>query len=211
MKKIIPLLLVSGVSAHAVTLTLDESAVIGSGITYDITTTLANGSAGGDLTQAGNGLEARNTATTIVFTGGTVDLVITSTLGNESVVFDGSGGLTDTTNTFTVTSSSGGWSYTAGSLAVGQGADNDDWFSGTGSNSVTTEEINFGGAAGSGAPLSNESWGSFTVQNVSSFTWIAFGNANDETFAIEAVAVPEPSSTALLGLGGLALIMRRRK
>jgi hypothetical protein len=27
----------------------------------------------------------------------------------------------------------------------------------------------------------------------------------------EAVLVPEPSSTALLGLGGLALIMRRRR
>ncbi len=29
--------------------------------------------------------------------------------------------------------------------------------------------------------------------------------------AIELTAVPEPSSTALLGLGGLALILRRRK
>ncbi|MDB4265463.1 PEP-CTERM sorting domain-containing protein [bacterium] len=28
---------------------------------------------------------------------------------------------------------------------------------------------------------------------------------------LTAVAVPEPSSTALLGLAGLALIMRRRK
>ena len=27
----------------------------------------------------------------------------------------------------------------------------------------------------------------------------------------DSVAVPEPSTTALLGLGGLALIMRRRK
>ncbi|QQL46388.1 PEP-CTERM sorting domain-containing protein [Sulfuriroseicoccus oceanibius] len=30
-------------------------------------------------------------------------------------------------------------------------------------------------------------------------------------YAAYAVAVPEPSSTALLGLGGLALILRRRK
>ncbi|HAC81435.1 MAG TPA: hypothetical protein DCG06_14140 [Deltaproteobacteria bacterium] len=29
--------------------------------------------------------------------------------------------------------------------------------------------------------------------------------------AVAALAVPEPSTTALLGLGGLALILRRRK
>lgn len=34
---------------------------------------------------------------------------------------------------------------------------------------------------------------------------------NSFDFAFEADAVPEPSSTALLGLGGLALILRRRK
>ncbi|MDB4055793.1 PEP-CTERM sorting domain-containing protein [Akkermansiaceae bacterium] len=28
---------------------------------------------------------------------------------------------------------------------------------------------------------------------------------------LEAYAVPEPSSTALLGLGGIALILRRKK
>lgn len=37
------------------------------------------------------------------------------------------------------------------------------------------------------------------------------GNATPWGIGIEAVSVPEPSSTALLGLGGLALILRRRK
>ncbi|MFC5050399.1 PEP-CTERM sorting domain-containing protein [Rubritalea spongiae] len=38
------------------------------------------------------------------------------------------------------------------------------------------------------------------------------GNKNIRSVTLEStVAVPEPSSTALLGLGGLALIMRRRK
>ncbi len=40
-------------------------------------------------------------------------------------------------------------------------------------------------------------------------------SASDATFLLNnagtAVGVPEPSSTALLGLGGLALILRRRK
>ena len=35
--------------------------------------------------------------------------------------------------------------------------------------------------------------------------------ASNATFTISAAAVPEPSSTALLGLGGIALILRRRK
>ena len=38
----------------------------------------------------------------------------------------------------------------------------------------------------------------------------ASGGAND-TVVLNVIAVPEPSSTALLGLGGLALILRRRK
>ena len=36
-------------------------------------------------------------------------------------------------------------------------------------------------------------------------------NAPDYHFGVYAVAVPEPSTTALLGLGGVALILRRRK
>ncbi len=37
------------------------------------------------------------------------------------------------------------------------------------------------------------------------------GTAGTAGYKLIAVAVPEPSSTALLGLGGLALILRRRK
>ena len=37
------------------------------------------------------------------------------------------------------------------------------------------------------------------------------GNYNTDLVALGVVAVPEPSSAALLGLGGLALILRRRK
>lgn len=36
-------------------------------------------------------------------------------------------------------------------------------------------------------------------------------HSTDAQFTVTAAAVPEPSSTALLGLGGLALILRRRK
>lgn len=39
----------------------------------------------------------------------------------------------------------------------------------------------------------------------------SFDNGGGQTSAFNLVAVPEPSSTALLGLGGLALILRRRR
>jgi hypothetical protein len=40
---------------------------------------------------------------------------------------------------------------------------------------------------------------------------LAWINANDGLITLSFDAVPEPSTTALLGLGGLALILRRRK
>ena len=54
----------------------------------------------------------------------------------------------------------------------------------------------------------DEKWG--LGQNLS--TDISYvGNYNTDLVALGVVAVPEPSSAALLGLGGLALILRRRK
>jgi len=38
-----------------------------------------------------------------------------------------------------------------------------------------------------------------------------FGDNRELAFTVTTTAVPEPSSTALLGLGGLALLLRRRK
>ncbi|MGB0993414.1 MAG: PEP-CTERM sorting domain-containing protein [Akkermansiaceae bacterium] len=39
----------------------------------------------------------------------------------------------------------------------------------------------------------------------------AWGQTNDVTFDIESAPVPEPSGTAILGLAGVALLLRRRK
>jgi hypothetical protein len=58
-----------------------------------------------------------------------------------------------------------------------------------------------------------EFWG--VVDTVTSFSTLTFSpNANTGELMIDSVsygAVPEPSSTALLGLGGLALLLRRRR
>ncbi|MGB1937758.1 MAG: PEP-CTERM sorting domain-containing protein, partial [Akkermansiaceae bacterium] len=45
--------------------------------------------------------------------------------------------------------------------------------------------------------------------NAPSWDWQIVLSGND--LVLEAYAVPEPSSTALLGLGGLALALRRKR
>ncbi len=50
--------------------------------------------------------------------------------------------------------------------------------------------------------------------NISSLTWTSdypFAGVDQVNYSFAAAPVPEPSGTALLGLGGLALILRRRK
>jgi hypothetical protein len=50
------------------------------------------------------------------------------------------------------------------------------------------------------------------VATAGSYTETFGGDVSSATvLAFEAAAIPEPSSTALLGLGGLALILRRRR
>ncbi|MDB4419078.1 PEP-CTERM sorting domain-containing protein [bacterium] len=63
-----------------------------------------------------------------------------------------------------------------------------------------------GAAAGDGTitPLDDTA---FSITHISGGSW----NGDHIGFTVDVVAVPEPSSTALVGLGGLALILRRRK
>jgi hypothetical protein len=49
-----------------------------------------------------------------------------------------------------------------------------------------------------------------TYSNLETST-VSFASGNDLVFALDMSVVPEPSSTALIGLGGLALILRRRR
>tara|TARA_B110000908_G_scaffold134116_1_gene158444 strand:- start:4106 stop:4978 length:873 start_codon:yes stop_codon:yes gene_type:complete len=82
-----------------------------------------------------------------------------------------------------------------------------------GSQTGVTHGTQFAGA------ISNTQWGSSNSNNTSRM-WVR-GNSNNTSTSLSLYAlsdlmtvtdvVPEPSTTALLGLGGLALIFRRRK
>lgn len=51
----------------------------------------------------------------------------------------------------------------------------------------------------------------FTTGGTVNATWWNNGNSPASSNTVAVAVVPEPSSTALLGLGGLALLIRRRK
>ncbi|MFC4993806.1 PEP-CTERM sorting domain-containing protein [Rubritalea tangerina] len=92
-------------------------------------------------------------------------------------------------------------------------------------NQVTTAELIVEGAD-NGAAADPDYWALYEVKGTidtaatqARITFVAgtghvAGGANDwyaDNVVLDVVAVPEPSSTALIGLGGLALILRRRK
>ncbi|MGJ8657349.1 MAG: PEP-CTERM sorting domain-containing protein [Akkermansiaceae bacterium] len=74
-----------------------------------------------------------------------------------------------------------------------------------------------GGNNALATPATNVDFADFTTTADTTFTFYLYGasNANHGTrfddITLNGTVVPEPSSTALLGLGGLALMMRRKK
>ncbi|MCP5537428.1 MAG: PEP-CTERM sorting domain-containing protein [Akkermansiaceae bacterium] len=77
-----------------------------------------------------------------------------------------------------------------------------------GSNNFTMAATSDTGAGYALAPLYNSNTSSYTGGAMNLSFSVTTG---DLLFAVATTPVPEPSSSALLGLGGLALILRRRK
>ncbi len=89
---------------------------------------------------------------------------------------------------------------------------NDEATPTTGASLTATEVVGNGGD-----PLAITQTFSMTASGVTNIRFNVSSNHSTENYTgisdvgFDTVAVPEPSSTALLGLGGLALILRRRK
>jgi len=119
---------------------------------------------------------------------------------------------------------------------VGPDASNDDSFYyanafGDADPTVTGDWQQINGAGGFGVPSGSFGWSNALTATVTSaggtvqweigarengfdmdaFSLVSTGQSVTDAELDAAVAVPEPSTTALLGLGGLALMLRRRK
>ncbi len=75
---------------------------------------------------------------------------------------------------------------------------------------ANTQNFAIAGAAGGGWAAETATFNQ-TGDVIVRFTIAGTGGVSFDDITVSADVVPEPSSTALLGLGGLALILRRRK
>ncbi|MCP5535210.1 MAG: PEP-CTERM sorting domain-containing protein [Akkermansiaceae bacterium] len=92
------------------------------------------------------------------------------------------------------------------------------WGTATDGYNATANFSGGGSATGTSVGNNGQTFIGFVAPSGESITSVSFtkssglsGYGGGDDIAFATVAVPEPSSTALLGLGGLALILRRRK
>ncbi len=159
---------------------------------------------------------AAGTSTMTVETGGTLDF--SGATGNGTTFFVGNANGTGILNL------DGGTldGATLTNFTIGRAGANGTFNINAGTANVGNLTVDNGGAVNFGT----DSTGTLTVTGADTATFqtlwdqgkLTFGGANEGTFTdhfkVEGSTlsvVPEPSSTALLGLGGLALILRRRK
>jgi len=134
-----------------------------------------------------------------------------SSLGN-TLVLNGGGVLTFKNGSDNITGASVIYSIDGGSEATISLGFNEDNVNGSGGDQRWYTD---GSSVDLLAGLANGSH-TLTVRYEAPFTFTGGGgthneNAGGSNFTATFTTVPEPSSTALLGLGGLALILRRRK
>ncbi len=171
------------VSANAEALNISGGTLI-SGITYSITGGRALGTEAGDIETNGAGGD------TIVFTfSDAVDFSISNTIGTGANNFL----TTNTAISNTFVADAGIWSTAITNTDVVDTINGTTLTLNTQATGIQAEDV----------------WGTATVSGATTITWTVPNSANLESFNF--TAVPEPSSTALLGLGGLALLARRRR
>ncbi len=213
-----------------------QAAVITWGAATTVATTVGNSSdvsINGTLVEAYTGVKAADASGTL--TVNTVGFVRTDSLLNLSVNPTSTVDFSTTTNggdasydeLLSILDFGGGTNLVTLTLGEGDGNGSADgggdlistnqyeiqvWYSDT---ILSTRVTPFGDGEGNTVSLSAAGQfaiGTFTADGTTQELTLAspgFGNAHITAYQIR--AIPEPTTTALLGLGGLALILRRRK
>ena len=187
--------------------------------------------AGGTATTSQGNIFAQTTSDTTIDINGGIFNVEAGAGGNNGVVFLGNGGAV---HTFTITGGEANFDVDLGiardeatSLLDIQGGvvditGNLDFFNGSTGNSGVNGLIDLsGGELIVGGDIIDVTGATSSFEDLFNDGFLLSGGqgvadgAFTDFFAVDAsgnlAVVPEPSSAALLGLGGLALIMRRRK
>ncbi|CAA6692112.1 MULTISPECIES: PEP-CTERM sorting domain-containing protein [unclassified Lentimonas] len=214
----ISLLATSAVSQAALLNDLTANSVLGdgSGITYTITGDLGVNTQNNAGTDDLRFTEVDGGSFTIAFSSA-VDLSFFNTQVSQGNNFD-----SESPDLYSgiITANAGTWSYSAGVFNLTSGTEGAN----AGASALSglgTDELTIGstrgfftgaGIAGSGAPNTNADWGTISISGVTSLTYVFSNTTNYDAFRIDAVAVPEPSSFALIGglLALSAVAVRRR-
>jgi len=188
---------------------IDGSGTLSDGNTYTVSGGATIDANNNYFLTGGNG----NTGVTDTFTiefNDAVDFSVFYTAGfdtsDDSAIFSNVSGHSFVANT-------GTWSYDAGeTAATGLPVITDMTDLGASISGVSvTFDGTSAGAHQSGQTSDAQDWGSFDISGVTSVTWTVPAGSFAERVRFSAVTVPEPTSAALLGLGGLALLGRRKR
>ncbi|MGJ8678659.1 MAG: PEP-CTERM sorting domain-containing protein [Akkermansiaceae bacterium] len=176
-------------------------------VTYSFTSTggIADQGSGDIDINAGTGTGS----TTLMFSEAVI-LYISSTTGNygnsADVYASSDQGPSTVTAGSTFSATEGSWSYDA----TGNVREIFEVITTDSTAELYGNRATLDGTSGVAA-ASNVAWGELTGTAVQTITWSASAAREAFNFSVDTAVVPEPSSAALLGLGGLALLARRKR
>jgi len=191
--------------ANGALITSPTGTIAGTSIDWTVSGFTTNNSGFSVLTNA-TGVSLGNLSFTGLAAGESLAITVSfiadgNTGGGNPITWGGSGNAAQTTT----------WAGNAGTASFVNNLPGQLTLTSSGPASVTGVEAN------NAAPSYGDDWGSITFTGATQIDYFLdavstnTGGADGFSFSVEVIPAPEPSSAALLGLGGLALLGRRKR